>query len=228
MSPPGCCVRATGLEDLDDATAREQVRHRFADADEEDLVMLGDLLGIRDPAVRLPQIDPDARRRRVTAMVKAAALARTDTGVYVIEDAHWIDGTSESMLADFLTRGAADPIAGPDHLPPGIPGALAHTPSQTIALAPLNESQMLGARAELLGQDSSVAELAELITARAAGNPFFAEEIVRDLSRTRCPGRAAAAATCASATSPMSTCLRTLQAAIAARIDRLDPPPSAH
>ena len=51
----------------------------------------------------LPQIDPDARRRRLTALVNAASLARETPAVYVVEDAHWIDEVSESMLADFLT-----------------------------------------------------------------------------------------------------------------------------
>ena len=36
--------------------------------------------------------------------------------------------------------------------------------------------------AELLGPDPSVAGLAAQIAERAAGNPFFAEEIVRDLA----------------------------------------------
>ena len=62
-----------------------------------------DLLGIADPGMPLPQIDPDARRRRLTAMINAASLARTEPALYVIEDAHWIDAVSESMLADFLT-----------------------------------------------------------------------------------------------------------------------------
>ena len=30
-------------------------------------------------------------------------MARESPAVYVIEDAHWIDEVSESMLADFLT-----------------------------------------------------------------------------------------------------------------------------
>ena len=51
----------------------------------------------------LPQIDPDARRRRLTALVNAASLARETPAVYVVEDAHWIDEVSESMLAEFLT-----------------------------------------------------------------------------------------------------------------------------
>ena len=53
--------------------------------------------------LRLPTIDPDARRRRLTALVNAASLARETPAVYVVEDAHWIDEVSESMLADFLT-----------------------------------------------------------------------------------------------------------------------------
>ena len=51
----------------------------------------------------LPKIDPDARRRRLTALVNAASLARQTPAVYVVEDAHWIDEVSESMIAEFLT-----------------------------------------------------------------------------------------------------------------------------
>ena len=88
------------------------------------------------PTLRLlcPTIDPDARRRRLTALVNAASLARETPAVYVIEDAHWIDEVSESMLAEFLTvipqtpslvlltyrpeyRGGADPGDGAQTLP---------------------------------------------------------------------------------------------------------------
>ena len=67
------------------------------------MLLFEDLLGIADPEVELPKIDPDARRRRLTALVNTASLARQSPAVYVIEDAHWIDEVSESMLADFLT-----------------------------------------------------------------------------------------------------------------------------
>ena len=46
----------------------------------EDLLLLDDLLGIGDPAAALPQIDPDARRRRLAAMVNAAVVGRRTTG----------------------------------------------------------------------------------------------------------------------------------------------------
>ena len=51
----------------------------------------------------LPAIDPDARRRRLTALVNATTLARTEPALFIVEDVHWIDAVSESMLADFLT-----------------------------------------------------------------------------------------------------------------------------
>ena len=90
------------VEGLDTRVARDGLRDRIADADPEDLVLLDDLVGITDPDVELPKIDPDARRRRLTALVNAVSLARESPAVYVVEDAHWIDEVSESMLADFL------------------------------------------------------------------------------------------------------------------------------
>jgi adenylate cyclase len=38
----------------------------------------------------------------LTALVNADSLARAEPALYVIEDAHWIDEVSESMLADFF------------------------------------------------------------------------------------------------------------------------------
>ncbi len=90
------------------------------DADPQDLLLLDDLLGIADPDVPLPQIDPDARRRRLTALVNATTLARTDPALFIIEDAHWIDAVSESMLADFLDRDSAHPVDGADHVAPRV------------------------------------------------------------------------------------------------------------
>jgi adenylate cyclase len=92
-----------GINDLDAPEARVRVSERFPDADSEDLLLLEDSLSIRDAATILPDIAPDARRRRLTALINTASLARRESAVYVIEDAHWIDEVSESMLADFLS-----------------------------------------------------------------------------------------------------------------------------
>jgi predicted ATPase len=53
--------------------------------------------------------------------------------------------------------------------------------SQTVALAPLGDSDTAALLGELLGTDSSVGKLTAIIVDRAAGNPFFAEEMVREL-----------------------------------------------
>ena len=98
--------------------------HGAIDADPEDLLMFDDLLGIGNPDAALPKIDPDARRRRLTAVVNAASLGREAPAVYVIEDAHWIDDISESMLADFLAVIPQTPLAGVDHLPTRLPGRI--------------------------------------------------------------------------------------------------------
>ncbi len=171
------------INDLEPGIARARVRDRFPDADLEDLQLLEDLLGIRDPAVALPDIAADARRRRLTALVNAASLAQTEPAVYVIEDVHWIDEASESMLAQFLAVIPQTPALVLITYRPEYRGELAQvSDAQTMALRPLNEAQASALTAELLGDDPSIAQLAELVAARAAGNPFFAEEMVRDLA----------------------------------------------
>jgi class 3 adenylate cyclase len=109
---------AAGITDLGDEAARAHVRAQNADAGDEDLVLLYDLLGIRDPDVALPNIDPDARRRRLTALINSVSLARTEPALYIIEDVHWIDEVSESMFTDFLSVIAAL-IARPNPNPVG-------------------------------------------------------------------------------------------------------------
>src|SRR4029077_18826123 len=124
-----------------------------------------------------------ARRRRLTALVNAASLARQSPAVYVVEDAHWIDDVSESMLVDFLTVIPQTPSLVIVTYRPEYRGALAQVPgAQTVALAPLSDTETAALVSQLLGSDSSVAPLSQTITERAAGTPFFAEEIVRELA----------------------------------------------
>jgi class 3 adenylate cyclase len=214
---------ATGVEGLEARAARDQLRDRVSDADPEDLVLLDDLLGFADPDVELPKIDPDARRRRLTALVNAASLARDTPAVYVIEDAHWIDEVSESMLADFFTVIPQTPSLVLVTYRPEYQGALARVHgAQTIALGPLSDPETAALVSELLGSDPSVGALGHKITERAAGNPFFAEEIVRELAERGVLHGQRGAYQSAAEVGEVSV-PATLQATIAARIDRLDP-----
>ena len=102
-------------------------------------------------------IDPDARRRRLTALVNATSLARETPAVYVVEDAHWIDEVSESMLADFLTVIPQTPSLVLVTYRPEYEGALARVHgAQTVALAPLSDTETAALVSELLGPDPSV------------------------------------------------------------------------
>ena len=214
---------AIGVGDLDGPAARERVRSRVLDADPEDLLLFDDLLGIADPDVELPKIDPDARRRRLTALVNAASLARQTPAVYVIEDAHWIDEVSESMLAAFLTVIPQTPSLVLVTFRPEYHGALSQVAgAQSIALAPLSDSESAALVSELLGRHPSLGALGQKIAERVAGNPFFAEEIVRDLAE-RGVLRGNRSAYESTADAAQVSVPATLQATIAARIDRLDP-----
>ena len=213
---------ATGVGDLEGRAARDRVRSRVPDADPEDVLLFDDLLGIADPEVALPTIDPDARRRRLTALVNAASLAREVPAVYVVEDAHWIDEVSESMLADFFTVIPQTPSLVLVTYRPEYGGALARVHgAQTIALGPLSDPETAALVSGLIGSDPSVGGLGETIAERAAGNPFFAEEIVRDLAE-RGVLRGERGGYVSTADVGEVSVPATLQATIAARIDRLD------
>ena len=209
------------IDGLEDHAARAILRAHVQTADPDDLILLDDLLGVRDSDTPLPAIAPDARGRRLAALLNAVAAARTTPAVYVIEDAHWIDEVSEAMIAQFVAVVPQTPTLLLVTYRPEYRGVLDQLPgSHRIALAPLDDSQSTALAAELLGADCSVAPLVARVAERAAGNPFFAEEIVRDLAERGVldgkPGDYVCRRDTADLPVPAS-----LQATIAARIDRL-------
>jgi class 3 adenylate cyclase len=215
---------AFGIADLDGEAARARLRAGVPNANPQDLLLFDDLLGIADPDVALPAIDPEARRRRLTALINTAALARTAPALFIIEDAQWVDAVSESMLADFLTVIPQTPSMVLITARPEYQGALARVPGvQTIALAPLGDSDTAALIGELLGSDPSVGELAAIIVERAAGNPFFAEEMVRELVQRGVLAGERGGYICRTDVAEVSV-PATVEAAIAARIDRLSTP----
>ena len=212
---------AIGVRGLDNAAARAGVRAQFPDANPEDVLLLEDLLGVADPEVALAKIDPDARRRRLTALVNAASLARKAPAVYVVEDLHWIDQVSESFVADFVAVVQQTHSLVLISYRPEYRGALSRVPdAQSIALAPLTDSETAALVLQLLGSDRSVGGRATIVAERAAGNPFFVEEMVWDLAERGMLTGARGSYVCqldhADAKVPV-----TLQATIAARVDRL-------
>ena len=209
-----------GVDGLDDEAAREVTRRRVPDGHADDVVLLYDQLGIR--AEPLPDIAPDARRRRLIALVNASMVARRKPALFIFEDVHWIDPMSESLLAEFLPIIPRTNVLVLITYRPEYAGPLSRVPgAQAISLGPLDDAQMTGLVAELLGADPSVTALSNRVTERASGNPFFAEEMVRDLADRGVLCGARGAYTCVDDATEVDV-PATLQAVIAARIDRLE------
>lgn len=212
-----------GVAGLDSASARARVRAQVPDADPEDIALLEDLLGIAEPGRGIPNIEPDARRRRLTALINTATLTRATPVLYLIEDVHWIDEVSESMLAGFMTVVPQSRAAVLLTYRPEYRGALARVATaQAIALRPLSDSNTSALVYELLGAHPSVSALAGRIAQRAAGNPFFAEEMVRDLAERAVLEGKSGDYTLSDDVAEVNV-PATLQATIASRIDRLAP-----
>ncbi len=210
-----------GLGGLTLEVARARVRSAIPEAGAEDLVLLDDLLGTRDPDVPCPDITPDARRRRLMDLINAVSLARPGPAIYVVDDAQWIDNVSESLLAEFA---AALPGMRATLLVvhrPLYAGALSRIPgAHPFSLEPLSNSHIVALIKELLGEDPSVLALAMVIADRAAGLPFAAEEIVRDLAERGELEGSAGAYVCVREVRDIRV-PASLQGIIGARIDRL-------
>jgi adenylate cyclase len=212
-----------GIDELDAEEARTLVHEQFSDSDADDLLLLDDLLGIGNAATTLPEIAPDARRRRLTTLINSAALVRSEPAIYVVEDAQWIDEVSESMLVDFLAVIPQTASLSMITHRPEYRGALASVSGgQSFTLRPLSGAHVADLIGGLVGSHPSVDGLAEQIAERAVGNPFFAEEMVRDLVERGVlrghRGSYVLSGDIADVDVPP-----TLQATIGARIDRLDP-----
>jgi adenylate cyclase len=208
-----------GIVGLAGEEARARVRSQIPEAGAEDLLLLNDLLGICDSGC--PDISPDARRRRLVNLINAVSLARPGPAIYIVEDAQWIDSVSESLLADFA---AAVPRMRATLLVvyrPEYSGTLSRLPdAHLFTLAPLSDSHIAELIKGLLGEHPSVRGLSMVIADRAAGVPFAAEEIVRDLAERGelegDPGACVCVREVRDIHVPAS-----LQAIIGARIDRL-------
>jgi adenylate cyclase len=212
---------ATGIVDLHDEAARARVRALAVDASADDLLLLYDLLDIVHPDTAPPTIDPDARRRRLSALIGSVWRSRTTPALYIVEDAHWIDDVSESLFADFLTFVPQTSSMVLITYRPDYRGLLANfTGAQSIPLGPLGDSESQALLEELLGSDPSTTAVRTLILERAAGNPFFAQEMVRELADRHVLDGDLGHYRCTIDVVEV-TVPATLQATLAARIDRL-------
>ena len=158
--------------------------------------LLGEVLGLDVPDTALTRsLEGELRRDNTFQLLEALvrSLAAQRPALVIVEDAHWADELS-LQLAAHIGRGLGDlpmllvvvqrpPV---EDLPPAL-RALRSLPHQTTLILTALEA---GAAEELARQRLHAAalppELEALLHARAQGNPFFVEELVRALLEAGC------------------------------------------
>jgi adenylate cyclase len=173
------------VEGFSDVEAREHTAAQcegLLTAHSADGRILFEAMGIADPNAPHLLVSVDGRRRRLAAVMAQAVLKRSHRTVFVVDDAHWIDAPSDDVLAEFAAELTTTNSIFVTGYRPEFHGALSQKSGQTVNLQPLADAMAVLLVGQLLGDDPSLAGLAERIAVAAVGNPFFMEEIVRDLA----------------------------------------------
>jgi class 3 adenylate cyclase len=157
---------------------------------------LGHLLGLKideDAAARVKYLDGPALQNRYVAAFKAylSALAHAAPTILVVEDIHWADPSSVELGLHILPMAAEAPIVfvmvtRPDQEAAGwrlvkaareIPGVSAIE----LHLSPLSHDDSQQLVSNLLDVTALPGSLRQLVQAKAEGNPFYVEEVIRML-----------------------------------------------
>jgi class 3 adenylate cyclase/tetratricopeptide (TPR) repeat protein len=218
-----------GIGDRDpERIVQEKIAGRALLLDPElagDLPLVFDFLGVPDPERPVPQMSAEARQRALGRIVCRLVNApkRRLTVVLAIEDLHWMDEGSNAMLGELVASVAETRTLAVVNFRPEYSPSWGNSPHYTgIVLAPLDQGDTGELLRDLAGEDPSLDGLEEPIHARAAGNPFFVEELVRELLES---GHFEGERGAYRLVRPVEEAgvPATVQAVLAARIDRLDP-----
>jgi tetratricopeptide (TPR) repeat protein len=217
------------IKDADDPrTVRASVTGYLLTLDEalqETIPALLALLDALPPDSPFLTLDPPQRRQRTLAALKRVLLRESQVQplLLVFEDLHWIDSETQAVLDSLIeSLPTAHLLLLVNYRPEyqhGWGGKTYYTQLRLDPLPPASADELLQA---LLGDDPSLAPLTPLLIERTEGNPFFLEESVHTLVETGvlvgAPGAYRLVKLLDSLQVPA-----TVQAVLAARIDRLPP-----
>jgi DNA-binding NtrC family response regulator/tetratricopeptide (TPR) repeat protein len=140
------------------------------------------LLDLEHDPERFAALSPDVTKARIFETLRQLMLRRSRQVpvVILVEDLHWIDGTSEEFLAslaEILT--GARVLLVCTHRGGYRPSWFEKSYATQMALQPLAPEESLHIVRSVLGADQAADSLYELIVSKAEGNPFFVEELAR-------------------------------------------------
>ena len=192
---------------------------------ETDLAPLQSLLDLPVQDEQWPRLAPTVRRLRLISALKGIVLREATLRplVLLVEDYHWADLPSSDLL-DVMVEGGGKArllllvTMRPDRYPPWVQSNYC-VQLQLPALDPEGAATLLR---EVIGPSADLEPLRRQILGQAGGVPLFIEEIARSLSESGVVANQAspqrATALLANVVIPAS-----VQAIVAARIDRLPP-----
>jgi predicted ATPase len=170
-------------------------------------------------------LDPQQRRRHTIEAVRHLLLRESQVQpvLVVFEDLHWIDTETQAvldLLVDSLPTARVLLLA--NYRPEYQHGWGSKTSYSQLRLDPLPAASAEELLQTLLGNDSSLESLRPRLITQTQGNPFFLEESVRTLVET---GVLVGERRAYRLAQPLDTFQvpATVQALLAARIDRLPP-----
>ena len=217
------------IQDRDDhREIREKVTGKLLTLDEALKPSLPGFLNLLDLPVEDSQwqgLDPPQRRQRTLEAVKRLLLRESQLQplVLVFEDLHWIDSESQAALDSLIeSLPTARILLLVNYRPEYQHSWGSKTFYMQLRIDPLPPESANELLQALLGDDAGLQPLKQILTARTEGNPFFLEESVHTLVETKAlvgeRGAYRLAKPIESTQVPT-----TVQAVLAARIDRLPP-----
>ncbi|WP_018314835.1 adenylate/guanylate cyclase domain-containing protein [Cupriavidus sp. UYPR2.512] len=171
-----CCEKVTGKI----LTLEESL--------EEILPYLLHLLGINEDGSSLADMGASLRRERTFDAITRLLVceSRSHPIEVVFEDLQWLDNETEAFLAYFIERMTNVRILLLLNYRSEYQAAWHHKDNYTeLLLEPLGPAEAQGLLEILLGDDSGLGPLKQLILEKTEGNPFFMEEVVRTLAEEK-------------------------------------------
>jgi DNA-binding IscR family transcriptional regulator len=208
-------------------TPKHKIAGRMLLLDEtlaEGLPVMFDFLGVSDPERPAPPLAPEARQRQLFDVIRRLGRARSarEPAVFLFEDLHWFDRASEEFIENLVEISPGNRTFVLLNFRPEFHARwMQRSYYQQLPLAPLSAEAIDALLRDLVGSDASVKALPELIRERTGGNPFFIEEVVQALVEN---GGLVGARGGYRLARPMERVAipPTVQAVLAARIDRLE------
>ncbi|MDH2342921.1 AAA family ATPase [Bradyrhizobium sp. SSUT77] len=129
------------------------------------------------------ELEPHARGRAICdascAIVESTARRRRT--VLLVEDLHWIDRASDTVIAAIASLQVPDLLVLLTSRPSGTPVWIARCRAEVVAMRPLDDDSGLAMLADMLGPSAANADLKSRIISHTANVPLFIEEVCRGL-----------------------------------------------